>query len=315
VARDHTRVNIDIWGDDEFCELPVDSQALYWTLWTSAGRSYCGAHDWNPAKLAQRAGDWSVPRIESAAAVLSERLFLIIDTDTSECLLRSWIKHDGLWRIPNMAVTMANARAELASKTLRGVIVHEVRKLRESEPKLGSWDRPAVQKMLAQKAIDPSLLVPFDPGPNGGINPASNPSVNPSANPPSNPPAKGYDGGWANPPSNPPPNPPPTTATATDYSYKGGYLSEVRHLESALAPSPYCPKHPGGTELACRACGTAREAYEAEQDRRKADELEARRRLRANCKRCEGTNVIEIGPNRVIKCDHSPEPEQEAEHA
>lgn len=33
--------------------------------------------------------------------------------------------------------------------------------------------------------------------------------------------------------------------------------------ESADAPpSPYCSKHPGGTDRPCRACGTARKAYE-----------------------------------------------------
>ncbi|MDP7721812.1 hypothetical protein [Mycobacterium sp. TY814] len=187
MARDHARIHLDIWGDDDWLDLPADAQCLYMTLYTSPGRTLCGAHEWSPSKLAQRAADWTVPRIEAAAETLSQQLFLIIDTDTDECLLRSWIKHDGLWRTPNMAVSVANARANLASRILRGVIVFEVLKLRAAEPKSTSWERPAVQSMLGQKAIDPASLEPFNgahnPDPNGGRNGGVNPASNGAANP------------------------------------------------------------------------------------------------------------------------------------
>jgi hypothetical protein len=203
MARDHTRVNLDIWGDDDFRDLPVDSQNLYWTLWTSPDRTYCGAHEWRPGKLSQCAEDWTLPRLLTAATVLSERLFVLFDDVTEECLIRSWIKHDGLWRTPNLAVTIANARAAMGSKTLRGVVVHEVKKLVRAEPELNGWKRDEVVKMLSQRDVDPADIPPYNPGPNGGINPSSNPTVNPTANP--------YDRNGVN----PPPNPPSTTATST----------------------------------------------------------------------------------------------------
>lgn len=294
MPRDHTRVNIDIWGDDEFRDLPVDAQALYWTLWTSPGRTYCGSHEWHPARLAQTAEDWTVDRIERAGAVLSQRLFLIIDPATEECLLRSWIKHDRLWRIPNMAVTMANARSTLGSKALRGVVVFEVKKLVVAEPKLSSWDRDEVKKMLTQKSINPASLPPFNPSPNPPDNPGPNPS------------AKGYGRDGVNPPA----NPAPTTATAsstTSYNYNGGYVSQVSHQE----PPRKCPRHinQGWVQENCRECGALARAHDAW----KADELEQRRRLRetaANCPLCHGTNVIDVGDDSVRKCDH-----QAASHA
>lgn len=183
MARDHARIHLDIWGDDDFLDLPVDAQMLYFTLYTSEGRTLCGAHQWSAKKLTQRAGDWTVDRIEAAAQILSERLFLIIDADTDECLLRSWIKHDGLWRTPNMAVSVANARGNVASRTLRGVIVHEVLKLRAAEPTSTSWARDQVRNMLTQKAIDPATLEPFKGGSNGAFNPSSNPTANGTSNP------------------------------------------------------------------------------------------------------------------------------------
>lgn len=182
MARDHARIHVDIWGDDDWLDLSVEAQMLYYTLYTSPGLSLCGAGAWLPKRLAQRSSGWTVPRIEAAAAELARGLFLIIDPDTDEFLLRSWIKHDGLWRTPNMAVSVANARAELASRVLRGVVVFEVQKLRKTDPGSTSWEKEAVGKMLSQRAIDPADLDPYNPDPNGGGNGADNPSANGSAN-------------------------------------------------------------------------------------------------------------------------------------
>jgi hypothetical protein len=294
MARDHTRVNLGIWGDDDFLDLPVDSQALYWRLWTSADRTYCGTHEWKPGKLTQSAGDWTLERLLAAAAVLSERLFLIIDPVTEECLLRSWIKHDGLWKQPNMAVSMANARASVASKTLRGVIVHEVRKLVDSDPNLEGWNRDTVKEMLRQKAIDPASLEPFNPGPKGGVDTPADPDVDPTVNP------YGQNG------VNPRADTPPTTATSTPTlatATKEGYVSRERHL--SVAPDSNGPfknrcldhqyvEQPGK----CGGCADAREADE----RLQAALAEAKKAMLAACLDCDKDGWLKS--DYSVKCDH-----------
>lgn len=310
MARDHTRINLDIWGDDEFRDLPVDAQNLYWTLWTSPDRTYCGAHDWRPGKLTQCAGDWTVERIVAAGAVLSQRLFLLIDEVTEECLLRSWIKHDGLWRIPNMAVTMANARSAVGSKMLRGVIVHEVMKLAKAEPDLSSWKRDEVVKMLSQRAIDPATVTPFTPLPT----------------PPGTPPPTGRvtpgltlsDGVGVN----PPPNPAPTTATATSTtatSKKEGYVSRVPHQSAESVPPPYCNRHPNGTDLRCGACADARRAHdaatEAEYRRAKAERRDALAR-RQKCTECDSAGWrLDSPDDAAVKCTHDAAPALQLVHS
>jgi hypothetical protein len=243
MARDHARIHLDIWGDDEWLDLPVDAQMLYFTLYTSEARTLCGSHEWNPRKLAQRAVDWNMERIHDAAEILSAELFLIIDVDTEECLMRSWIKHDGLWRTPNMAVSVANARGSLASRTLRGVIVHEVLKLRELEPESTSWQRPAVQSMLSQKPIDPADLEPFkgvsNPSSNGASKGGSNPCeiVEPTVPPRvdltiSNPSSKGGSKGG------------PTNAipiTNANYITDEDVVVEPAHIDNPAKPTK---RHP-----------------------------------------------------------------------
>lgn len=307
MARDHARIHLDIWGDDDWLDLPVDAQLLYLTLYTSPGRTLCGAHEWNPAKLAQRAGDWTVGRIEAAAAILSQQLFLIIDTDTGECLLRSWIKHDGLWRTPNMAVSVANARANLASRTLRGVIVHEVLKLQAAEPDSSSWQRDAVLNMLCQKAVDPATLDPFDPGPNGGGNPAPNGGSDPS----SNGAAKGYREVGAKGGS----NGGPTNAIAIPTAIrKGGYVGRERHLapvaDEPNAPPPNrCPEHIDvASPPPCGACADARRRVE----RFERDRKTARRRAIDACPLCDDNGMREVAPGQIARCTHEVAEERHA---
>jgi len=155
MPRDHTRIHTDIWGDDDWLDLSPEAQHLYFVLYTGPP-SFCGAGDWQPKKIAARAKGWTPELVTRAAAELQEGLFLLLDLDTDEYLLRSWVKHDGLYRVQNMAVSVANARAALASRKLRGVVVFEVSKLQVSEPLLESWKKDAVAKMLTQKAVDPA---------------------------------------------------------------------------------------------------------------------------------------------------------------
>lgn len=299
MARDHTRVNIDIWGDDEFRDLPVDAQNLYWTLWTSPDRTYCGGHWWHAGKLTQFAEDWTIARVERAGAVLSQRLFLVIDAPIEECVIRSWIKHDGLWKVPNLAVSMANARASMASKLCRGVVVHEVKKLAAANPDLSSWQRKEVVNLLGQRAIDAAELVPFTPGPT----PPSTPPPTPGSTPPLTP----NSGVGVNPPS----NPAPTTPTATPTATEGSYVSRERHLaavpDPGIPPSPTCPDFGKPTHpVRCGACADARR----NRNQWDIDQAAARAQAITKCPWCDDEGWRK-GPDglpldNAIRCDHTP---------
>lgn len=198
MAREHARVNLSIWQDPEFRALPVPAQHLYLTLWTHPGLSYCGVVDWRPGRLAAFSGGRTVQEVEHAAACLEARHFIVVDTDTEECLIRSWARFDGLIRQPHMAVSYANAYAEVASNDIRGVLIHETIKLRKIDAGLPGWGKPQVFAMLSLPAIDPrSRAVPEDP---------YGPQPDPPAQAPPDP-ALGLKGV---PPSDTPPTPSPS---------------------------------------------------------------------------------------------------------
>lgn len=311
-GKDHARVNLDIWNDDSWLDLTPPAQHLYLVLWTSAGLSYCGAGEWKPGKIAQRARGWSGGDVESAGAELSRELFIIIDVDTEEFLLRSWVKHDGLWRTPNMAVSMANARADLASRTLRGVVVHEVAKIRKAHPDSSSWKRIQVANMLTQKPVDPSELEPLTLGVKGrgqpiglrdGVNPRGYQNLTHGVNPTSNP--------------APTPAPAPTSCYTT-----GGYVSGERYdgdeFDPDNPPQKFCDEHPQGTDKPCRACGRARECHEAWESTLAEHRAEARRREQAAIAAVTAAEIAACGlcdergyRGRKV-CNHDPDEDDRA---
>ena len=310
-GKDHARVNLGIWGDDDWLDLPPEAQHLYFVLWTSPALSYCGSGDWHPGRIAALAQGWTADDVEVAGSILSARRFVIIDGLTDEFLLRSWIKWDGLWKVPNMSVSVANARSVLASRALRGVIVHEVRKIRTLNPDSSSWDRAAVASMLDQTPVDPASLPAYNPSVNPGDkamdkglpNPRSNLTVNP------------YSVVEVNPPANPAPTPAPSPTPVTPSprgSETGGNLTNA--LPESEPLSSRCSKHEHDvTPLRCGACREARlrvEAAEAERveqahrERRAAIEANAER-VQAEIDDCDMCDQRGYRNGRV--CSHDPD--------
>jgi hypothetical protein len=187
MARDHAQIRLDMWGDDDWRKLTVPAQHLYMLLLTSPSLSFCGVADWRPARIAQLAEDWTLEDVLEAAAELTDRLFLVIDDATEEVLIRSFVRHDGLMKMPNMATAMATSHAAIASAKLRGVVVHELRRLHEKQPDLPGWRSKRALAVLERDCVNPSVNPSLNPSGNpsvrGSVNPEPIPSVDPSVNP------------------------------------------------------------------------------------------------------------------------------------
>jgi hypothetical protein len=164
MARGHGRVNVEIWGDPDWRSLPPQAQHLYLLLWTSPGLTYCGTHDWRPGRLTGLAHGWTADDIRAAADCLAARHFVVIDPDTEEILLRSWVRFDGLLSQPRMAVSCVTAYAAVASDLIRSVLVHELTRAREGDPQWSCWTDARVSRVLAHPAAEPKgWATPEDP--------------------------------------------------------------------------------------------------------------------------------------------------------
>lgn len=158
MAREHAQVKLAIWSDDDFRSLSPAAQHGYFVLLTSPSLSYCGVADWRPRRIAALAAGWSAGAVQTAASELARTLFILVDEDTEEVLLRSFVRTDGVMQRERMATAMAKAWAGTASAVLRGVVVHELKRLREESPELGGWGSKAAVDLLGKPSVDPSAM-------------------------------------------------------------------------------------------------------------------------------------------------------------
>lgn len=175
MARDHARVSLSVWADDDWRDLSPAAQHLYFVLLTQPSLSYAGVADWRPARLRALASPWHREHFDQAAAELARNLYVVVDEDTEEVLIRSFVRHDGLMKQRNMAVSMVRAYEAIASKGIRGVFVHELARLRESEPELSGWER--CDHLLDNRSVDPADYPTGYPGSDTSVDPSIDPSV------------------------------------------------------------------------------------------------------------------------------------------
>lgn len=160
MARDHASLRIDIWNDDHFRSLTMHAQFLYLQLLSSATLSYAGVADWRPVRLAALSSDATKATVQRAADELAGQSFIVVDDETEEVLIRSFLKHDGLLHKPNVTKAMVTAFSKIASPTLRGVIVWELSKLHDRHPEWKGFSAEGVAELLDRGSVDPSTLVP-----------------------------------------------------------------------------------------------------------------------------------------------------------
>jgi hypothetical protein len=156
MARKFAQIKLTIWGDDDFRDLTPLEQHLYFVVLTAKSMTHCGVADWRPGRIGAHARGWSADQVEDTAAGLIEKLYFVVDESTEEVLVRSFVRHEELMKQPKMAVAVATAHDDVASGPLRGVVVHELLRLREDFPELSCWGNTKVAETLAKASVNPS---------------------------------------------------------------------------------------------------------------------------------------------------------------
>jgi len=160
MARDRANIRVDIWADQDFRDLTGEAQRLYFQLTSHPTLSYAGVCEWRPGRLAAMARDLTVGSIERAGRELGERFFIVVDENTEEVLVRSYVKHDGLLKQPKLVVSMTNAYAAIASKLIRNVIAFEVQKMHDRAPNMAAWNVIQTETVLRAETQDIREITP-----------------------------------------------------------------------------------------------------------------------------------------------------------
>lgn len=162
MARDHARIGVDIWDDPEWTALTSLQQTVYLALISARGLSYCGVLPLIPARLARVARDLSVRKVTAALDALEAGRFLVIDHDTAEILVRSYVRHDGLLKQPNVTKALVSALRKVDSARIREAVKVELARLLAEQPDARGWggyramDPEGFAELLARASGNPS---------------------------------------------------------------------------------------------------------------------------------------------------------------
>lgn len=164
MSRDYAKINVTIWQDSDFRALPFPAQHLYTTMWAHPELSYCGVLDWRPGRLAALAGGWTAQAVRVFGDCLAARHFIVVDDETEEALVRSWVRWEEVLKQPRLSVSYVKAFAAVASNDIRRVLVHELAKVREHTPDLAGFTDQRVLSVLTSPSVSAKdLPVPTDP--------------------------------------------------------------------------------------------------------------------------------------------------------
>ena len=159
MARDYAQIRQDMWLDDNWRGLTPGGQWLYMLLLSDPRLTYAGVTEWHPGRIAQRSRECAGMDVVIAASELSEGHFIVVDEETEEVMIRSFLRHDPLLKNPRLAVTMAKDFGVVASNKIRAAIVWELKRIQKADPDLPAWEKPQVKTVLRQNAVNPREMV------------------------------------------------------------------------------------------------------------------------------------------------------------
>ncbi|MDB6815745.1 hypothetical protein PMS51_09140 [Bifidobacterium longum] len=156
MARQYARIHLRIWADSRFLGLSAEAQSLYFKLLTHPTMNLCGVADWRPKRLAALSKGQTIAEVLEAAKELESGFYIVVDEDTEEVLVRSFIRNDGTLRNSKVAVAVSKDYMAVTSTKLRACIVYELRRLSECSEEWAGLDK--VSDLLSEPCIDPHEL-------------------------------------------------------------------------------------------------------------------------------------------------------------
>lgn len=152
MARDHARIRVDLLTDEDFRGLRAAEQHLYLLALASPLLSNAGVVPYTARRWSHSADDLTPNSVRKTIAGLVGKRFVVVDEDTEELFIRTFVKHDGLIYQPNVAKNMADSYKAIVSRPIRFAFLAELHRLRHSgltEDAKG-WTEPKVEHLMAE---------------------------------------------------------------------------------------------------------------------------------------------------------------------
>lgn len=174
MARDRANINTAIWTSDDYRDLDVAEQHMYKLLMTHPDMNYVGVVDWRPGRIAAMTAGATAATVRAAAEALQAKRYVFIDDETEEILVRSFLRHDGLLKQPKLSISMVNAYGSVASRDIRKVLTHELKRLINEFPDWAAFKQEKVLSIIKGEGAD---MDAFTQGKKQDFTPAFTPAL------------------------------------------------------------------------------------------------------------------------------------------
>lgn len=126
MARGHGRVLSSIWEDDDFLALDREQQGTYVFLISQPNLNHAGLLPLTLKRWTRKARGLTAAGLEKTLTELDAARFIVVDDDTEELLIRSFIRNDGVWKQPKVMGAAVSGALEISSRALRRALLEEM---------------------------------------------------------------------------------------------------------------------------------------------------------------------------------------------
>lgn len=126
---DYGKLLSRIWSDPEFTALTARSQQLYCLLISYSTRNLAGVLPLTLKRWKNSTADATIDNLTDALIDLAARNFIVVDWDTEEVLIRTYIRNDEVYRQPNLMKAARKFALQIESAELRWALHDELTRL------------------------------------------------------------------------------------------------------------------------------------------------------------------------------------------
>lgn len=126
MARNYAQIQLNIWRDPDFLALSEHAKFVYFLVLSQPTLTHAGVTVYMPARWARYSPNGDADAIANGVAELVAKRFVMVDYDTDELLVRSFIKHNGVLGNRNLRSAMVSAFGLIHSQALREAIWNSI---------------------------------------------------------------------------------------------------------------------------------------------------------------------------------------------
>jgi hypothetical protein len=133
VAGSFAKIFNKIWADPDFRSLTRGQQWLYFALISQPELNFAGVVTTTDRRLTGCAEGFTLDELHNDLAALEACRYIVVDQEHDEILVRSYMRHDGAWRTPNVLTSILRDVIVVRSRAIRATLAEELARLEVDE--------------------------------------------------------------------------------------------------------------------------------------------------------------------------------------